>query len=144
MLYLHRGLQQPLFSYSGRRVDKLNPKLLTRLPAQNSACISTLKADCICRQRWLVGCLSYYLLWSEILHSTAVLACNAAQAALACGLLGVLPFKPRFVGFLGIVASAINCYMLFPALPKAVVAPAKAVLATCPAPETPKLTTKVA
>jgi hypothetical protein len=42
------------------------------------------------------------------------------QAALACGLLGLTNWKPRFVGFLGVVASAINCYMLFPALPKPV------------------------
>lgn len=40
------------------------------------------------------------------------------QAALATGLLGLTNWKPRFVGFLGVVASAINCYMLFPALPK--------------------------
>ena len=33
------------------------------------------------------------------------------------GLLQLRPWKPRFVGFLGTVASAINCYMLFPALP---------------------------
>jgi hypothetical protein len=40
------------------------------------------------------------------------------QAALATGLLGLTNWKPRFVGFLGVVASAVNCYMLFPALPK--------------------------
>jgi len=68
--------------------------------------------------------------------------CPAAQAALACGLLGVLPFKPRFVGFLGVVASALNCYMLFPALPKP--AAAKAAPATCPAAEAPKLAAKTA
>ncbi|KAK9838281.1 hypothetical protein WJX81_002226 [Elliptochloris bilobata] len=66
------------------------------------------------------------------------------QAALACGLLGVLPFKPRFVGFLGVVASAVNCYMLFPALPKPTAPPVKAAPATCPAPDAPKLTTKTA
>ena len=32
------------------------------------------------------------------------------------GLLGLRPWKPRTVGFLGIVASAMNCYMLFPAI----------------------------
>ena len=39
------------------------------------------------------------------------------QAMLAVGLLQLRPWKPRFVGFLGTLASAINCYMLFPALP---------------------------
>lgn len=44
------------------------------------------------------------------------------QALLAVGLLELRPWKPRTVGMLGIIASALNCYMLFPALP----APAKA------------------
>ena len=48
------------------------------------------------------------------------------QAALAGGLLGVTNWKPRFVGFLGVVASAINCYMLFPALPQPAAKPAPA------------------
>ena len=47
------------------------------------------------------------------------------QAALATGLLGLTNWKPRFVGFLGVVASAINCYMLFPALPKPVEKPSR-------------------
>lgn len=49
------------------------------------------------------------------------------QAALACGLLGLTNWKPRFVGFLGVVASALNCYMLFPALPKPADKPRKEV-----------------
>jgi Peroxisomal biogenesis factor 11 (PEX11) len=36
------------------------------------------------------------------------------QAALAMGLLELRPWKPRTVGALGIIASALNCYMLFP------------------------------
>ena len=47
------------------------------------------------------------------------------QGALATGLLGLTSWKPRFVGFLGVVASAINCYMLFPALPKPAAKPAR-------------------
>lgn len=64
------------------------------------------------------------------------------QAALAIGLLGLRPWKPRFVGFLGVVASAINCYMLFPALP-----PAAAAAPSKPAPAQlapPKMEVKVA
>lgn len=38
------------------------------------------------------------------------------QAALAVGLLQLFNWKPRTVGFLGVVASAINCYTLFPAV----------------------------
>ena len=40
------------------------------------------------------------------------------QAALAAGLLQVLPLKPRTVGLLGVIASAMNCYFLYPAYPK--------------------------
>ena len=39
------------------------------------------------------------------------------------GLLQLRPWKPRTVGLIGVVASAINCYMLLPALPAK--APAK-------------------
>lgn len=40
------------------------------------------------------------------------------QAALAAGLLQLLPWKPRTVGLLGVIASAMNCYFLMPSLPK--------------------------
>jgi hypothetical protein len=33
------------------------------------------------------------------------------------GLLELRPWKPRTVGTLGIVASLINCYMLYPSVP---------------------------
>jgi hypothetical protein len=39
------------------------------------------------------------------------------QAALAVGLLGLRPWKPRTVGLLGVAASVLNCYMLYPSLP---------------------------
>lgn len=48
------------------------------------------------------------------------------QAGLASGLLQLLPLKPRTVGFLGVVASAMNCYMLLPSYPKPVPAKTKA------------------
>lgn len=47
------------------------------------------------------------------------------QAVLAGGLLQTLPLKPRTVGFLGVAASAMNCYFLMPAYPK-LAAPPKA------------------
>jgi len=40
------------------------------------------------------------------------------QALLAMGLLQLRPWKPRTVGALGIIASAMNCYMLYPSLPR--------------------------
>lgn len=49
------------------------------------------------------------------------------QALTAAGLLQLLPFKPRTVGFFGTLASAINCYFLLPAFPK------RAAPAVCPA-----------
>ncbi|KAI3436582.1 hypothetical protein D9Q98_005998 [Chlorella vulgaris] len=39
------------------------------------------------------------------------------QAALAMGLLELRPWKPRTVGALGIIASLMNCYMLYPQSP---------------------------
>ena len=56
------------------------------------------------------------------------------------GLLGLRPWKPRTVGFLGIVASAMNCYMLFPAIgypAKPIKSALSSVKAedTCPAPK---------
>ncbi len=33
------------------------------------------------------------------------------------GLLELRPWKPRTVGALGIIASVMNCYMLYPAVP---------------------------
>lgn len=41
------------------------------------------------------------------------------QAGLALGLLQLTSMKPRTTGVLGIVASAMNCYMLWPAPAKA-------------------------
>lgn len=47
-----------------------------------------------------------------------VLVHACIQALTAAGLLQLLPFKPRTVGALGTLASAINCYMLLPPMPK--------------------------
>lgn len=46
-----------------------------------------------------------------------ILVHACVQAFLAIGLLQLRPWKPRMVGALGTIASAINCYMLFPATP---------------------------
>ena len=62
--------------------------------------------------------------WCELcmaMPASLIMVPACVQAMLAVGLLQLRPWKPRFVGFLGTMASAINCYMLFPALP----APAK-------------------
>eukprot|EP00877_Chromochloris_zofingiensis_P005583 jgi/Chrzof1/15025/Cz09g24120.t1 len=53
----------------------------------------------------------------EINQRLLVLVHGLVQALTAVGLLQLLPFKPRTVGLLGTVASAINCYMLLPAFP---------------------------
>ena len=47
------------------------------------------------------------------------------QALLAIGLLGLRPWKPRTVGAIGMAASALNCYFLYPAVAR-VAAPASA------------------
>ena len=39
------------------------------------------------------------------------------QAVLAAGLLQLRPMKPRTVGLVGVVASVMNLYLLYPSLP---------------------------
>lgn len=60
---------------------------------------------------------------AEIDRRLLTLIHAVSQALLAVGLLQLRPWRPRTVGLIGIVASAINCYMLLPALPAK--APAK-------------------
>ena len=60
---------------------------------------------------------------AEIDRRLLTLLHAVSQALLAVGLLQLRPWKPRTVGLIGIVASAINCYMLLPAVPAK--APAK-------------------
>ena len=55
---------------------------------------------------------------AEVRRRTIVLVHAVVQALLAAGLLELRPWKPRTVGFLGIVASVLNCYMLYPTVPR--------------------------
>lgn len=54
---------------------------------------------------------------AELDRRSLVLIHAITQALLALGLLEKLPVKPRTVGLFGVVASALNCYMLYPAYP---------------------------
>lgn len=54
---------------------------------------------------------------AEIDRRSLVLFHAFVQGLLALGLLEKLPVKPRTVGTFGIIASAINCYMMYPAYP---------------------------
>lgn len=82
----------------------------------------------------------------EVRRRTIVLVHAAVQALLACGLLELRPWKPRTVGALGVAASLINCYLLYPSLPRPLfgwgaAAPAVAVpKPAVPAPPHPKAT----
>lgn len=49
---------------------------------------------------------------------------GALQALTAVGLLQLYPFRPRTVGLLGTLASALNCYFLLPPFPQRAAAPA--------------------
>jgi len=51
---------------------------------------------------------------------------SIVQTALAGGLLQLFGWKPRTIGLVGIIASAINCYTLFPPIATVSKAPAKA------------------
>lgn len=55
------------------------------------------------------------------------------QALTAVGLLQLYPFKPRTVGLLGSLASALNCYFLLPPFPARAKPAAKPALAAAPA-----------
>jgi hypothetical protein len=55
---------------------------------------------------------------AEINGRLLVLFHALVQAGTAAGLLQVVAMRPRTVGLLGTVASAINCYFLLPAMPK--------------------------
>mmetsp|Transcript_19244 Transcript_19244/g.58089 ORF Transcript_19244/g.58089 Transcript_19244/m.58089 type:complete len:262 (-) Transcript_19244:773-1558(-) len=85
----------------------------------------------------------------EINKRGLVLFHASIQAFLALGLLGLRPWKPRTVGALGVIASAINCYMLFPPMPKQIKGPAatkvdsKALPVLPPASPQPKIAAKV-
>jgi hypothetical protein len=54
----------------------------------------------------------------EINARSFVLLHGCVQMATAVGLLQLLPWKPRTVGLLGTIASAMNCYLLLPAHPR--------------------------
>lgn len=80
---------------------------------------------------------------AEIDRRAFVLTHAVVQALLAAGLLQLRPWKPRFVGLLGLVASLMNCYLLYPAAPRPVKATAPAEVAL-PALGSQKLPAKTA
>lgn len=55
---------------------------------------------------------------AEINQRLLVFIHGSLQALTAIGLLQLYPFKPRTVGLLGTLASALNCYFLLPPFPK--------------------------
>ena len=47
------------------------------------------------------------------------------QTVLAAGLLQLRPMKARTIGLVGVIASVMNCYMLYPKLPPPALTPPK-------------------
>ncbi len=75
----------------------------------------------------------------EVRWRTTALVHALVQALLAVGLLELRAWKPRTVGALGVAASALNCYMLWPAAaPKGAAAAPKAAVPTPAAPAPPR------
>jgi hypothetical protein len=75
----------------------------------------------------------------EVRRRTTALVHALVQALLAVGLLELRPWKPRTVGALGVAASALNCYMLWPAAaPKGASAAPKAAVPAPAAPTPPR------
>lgn len=60
---------------------------------------------------------------AEINTRMITLVHSLFQTLLAVGLLQLRPMKPRTVGLIGVVASLMNCYMLYPKLPVALTPP---------------------
>jgi hypothetical protein len=80
----------------------------------------------------------------EINSRLLVFIHGGLQALTAAGLLQLYPFKPRTVGLLGTLASALNCYFLLPPFPKRVAPAAKPALAAANGAAEGKLVAKVA
>lgn len=49
------------------------------------------------------------------------------------------PMKPRTVGLIGVIASVMNCYMLYPKLPVAALAPPKSYAEAASSAQKPKM-----
>jgi len=62
---------------------------------------------------------------AEINTRMLVLVHALFQTVLAAGLLQLRPMKPRTVGLIGVIASVMNCYMLYPKLPPPALSPPK-------------------
>ena len=61
----------------------------------------------------------------SMICSTYAFVCCVLQTVLAAGLLQLRPMKPRTVGLIGVIASVMNCYMLYPKLPPPALSPPK-------------------
>lgn len=64
------------------------------------------------------------LVWAGVTHCSAKCCCDL-QTLLAAGLLQLRPMKPRTIGLIGVIASLMNCYMLYPKLPPPALTPPK-------------------
>jgi hypothetical protein len=60
------------------------------------------------------------IIFSSSMHVPTLSYWASVQALLAVGLLQLRPIRPRVTAAFGIAASALNCYMLAPPLPKVV------------------------
>jgi hypothetical protein len=81
---------------------------------------------------------------TEINNRLLVFIHGGLQALTAAGLLQLYPFKPRTVGLLGTLASALNCYFLLPPFPKRAAPAGKPALAAANGAAEGKLVAKVA
>lgn len=66
------------------------------------------------------------------------------QTLLAAGLLQLRPMKPRTVGLIGVIASVMNCYMLYPKLPAPALTPPKSYAEATSSTQQPKMELKKA
>ena len=81
---------------------------------------------------------------SPVLPEFATQVFMLMQTVLAAGLLQLRPMKARTIGLVGVIASIMNCYMLYPKLPPPALIPLKS-YADAAAPNTqPKMELKKA
>lgn len=89
-------------------------------------------------------CASQYTTFlPSVCHKVTEPGC-CVQTLLAAGLLQLRPMKPRTVGLIGVIASLMNCYMLYPKLPAPALTPPKSYAEATSSTQQPKMELKKA
>lgn len=91
----------------------------------------------------MYGIMHWPHVLNDMQHLRTFVRC-VLQTVLAAGLLQLRPMKPRTVGLIGVVASVMNCYMLYPKLPPPALSPPKSYADAAASNTQPKMELKTA